>query len=58
MPNYQRMYVTLFNQITDAIETLQEAQRLAEEQCLAEDELRVISQTALHPAFSRDRTVE
>lgn len=55
MPNYQKMYTTLFNQITDAIEVLQEAQRITEEQCLAADELHVVEHAALRPAFSKDR---
>jgi len=42
MPDYQKMYITLFNQITDAIKALQEAQRQSEELYMAE-ELRVVS---------------
>lgn len=31
MPDYQKMYTTLFNKITDIIEELQEVQQLTEE---------------------------
>ncbi|MDR0916402.1 MAG: hypothetical protein LBN02_04350 [Oscillospiraceae bacterium] len=31
MSDYKSMYLTLFNRVTDAIETLQQAQRAAEE---------------------------
>ena len=30
MPDYQKLYTTLFNKITDIIEELQEVQRLTE----------------------------
>ena len=31
MPDYQKMYITLFNAMTDSIRLLQDAQREAEE---------------------------
>ena len=38
MPDYQRMYLGLFNAITDAIELLQKAQQDAEEIYISEGE--------------------
>lgn len=38
MPNYQKMYALLFNEISRAISMLQEAQCKAEELFLAEEE--------------------
>lgn len=37
MPDYQKMYTTLFNKITDLIEELQKVQQLTEEMYM-EDE--------------------
>ena len=34
MPDYQKMYTTLFNKITDVIEELQKIQQLTEEMYL------------------------
>jgi hypothetical protein len=34
MPDYQKMYFTLFNRVTDAIEQLRQAQAETEEQYL------------------------
>ncbi len=38
MPDYQKLYTTLFNKITDIIEELQEVQRLTEELYLQSEE--------------------
>ena len=38
MPDYQILYTTLFNKITDIIEELQEVQRLTEELYLQSEE--------------------
>ena len=38
MPDYQKLYTTLFNKITDIIEELQEIQRLTEELYLQSEE--------------------
>ena len=41
MPDYQKMYTTLFNEVTDAITLLQHAQQSTEELYL-DDELRLV----------------
>ena len=38
MPDYQKLYTTLCNKITDIIEELQEVQRLTEELYLQSEE--------------------
>ena len=38
MPDYQKLYTTLFNKNTDIIEELQEVQRLTEELYLQSEE--------------------
>lgn len=38
MPDYQKMYLGLFNAVTDAIELLQKAQQQAEETYISEGE--------------------
>ncbi len=38
MLDYQKLYYTLFNKITDLIEELQDIQKLAEEMYLAADD--------------------
>lgn len=38
MPDYQKMYLTLFTRVTDAIEQLQQAQKEAEQQYLESTE--------------------
>ena len=38
MPDYQKMYSTLFNKITDLIEELQKVQQLTEEMYLEDEE--------------------
>ena len=38
MPDYQKMYLDLFNSVTDAIELLQKAQQDAEESYISEGE--------------------
>lgn len=38
MADYQKMYTTLFNAMTDAISTLQEAQKKTEEMYISTDE--------------------
>lgn len=38
MPDYQKMYTTMFNRITDMIEELQELQRLTEKIYIASEE--------------------
>ena len=38
MPDYQKMYFTLFNAITDTIDILQKAQQAAEEICISDPE--------------------
>ena len=38
MPDYQKLYTTLFKKITDIIEELQEVQRLTEELYLQSEE--------------------
>ena len=38
MPDYQKLYTTLFNKIIDIIEELQEVQRLTEELYLQSEE--------------------
>ena len=38
MPDYQKMYLSLFNAVTDAIELLQKAQQDAEEIYISEGE--------------------
>jgi len=42
MPDYEKMYSALFNRITDAIATLQEAQQISEDIYITGDELRVV----------------
>ncbi len=37
MPDYQKMYTTLFNKITDLIEELQKIQQLTEEMYMNEE---------------------
>ncbi|MFI3313937.1 MAG: hypothetical protein R3Y62_08620 [Eubacteriales bacterium] len=37
MPDYQKMYTTLFNEVTDTIARLQEIQRQTEEMYLKEE---------------------
>ncbi|MDR0904703.1 MAG: hypothetical protein LBN00_00785 [Oscillospiraceae bacterium] len=39
MPDYESMYLALFNSVTDAIETLIQAQQDAEEQYISEAEV-------------------
>lgn len=38
MPDYQKMYLDLFNSVTDAIELLQKAQQDAEESYISQGE--------------------
>lgn len=38
MPDYQRLYLSLFNDVTNAIELLQRAQQTAEEEYIASAE--------------------
>ena len=37
MPDYEKMYWSLFNAVTDAIRILQQAQRQAEEKYISEE---------------------
>lgn len=37
MPDYQKLYTTLFNRISDVIEELQKAQQETEEMYISED---------------------
>ena len=41
MPNYQKMYAKLFNQVTDVIEQLQVAQRQTEQIFVDSDDLEL-----------------
>ena len=38
MPDYQKMYTTLFNKITDMIEELQKIQQLTEEMYMQDED--------------------
>lgn len=38
MPDYQKLYTTLFNRVSDIIEELQKAQQEAEEMYISEDD--------------------
>lgn len=42
MPDYKEMYHKLFNSVTDAINTLQEAQRQTEEMYMRDGEKKVL----------------
>lgn len=47
MPDYKKMYTTLFNEVTDAIERLQEAQQKTEELYLnAEESVHILTELA------------
>lgn len=39
MPDYKKMYATLFNQVTDVIELLKDAQQKAEEMYIHSDDV-------------------
>lgn len=50
MPDYQKLYTTLFSRVTDAIELLQRAQQETEELYLQEEPpLHLISETDQPP---------
>ena len=49
MPDYEKMYHTLFNAVTDAIEVLQQAQLEAEELYLSGDEPEQIDPSIVSP---------
>lgn len=42
MPNYQKLYLTLFNKMTDIMNEIQEAQQIAEELYLQSDEPNLV----------------
>ena len=43
MPDYKKLYLRLFNAVTDAIEILTEAQQVCEELYISDDEPNIIA---------------